>query len=32
VAGDIVVADASGISFIPAELFDAIAREILGHD
>jgi 4-hydroxy-4-methyl-2-oxoglutarate aldolase len=32
VAGDIVVADASGISFIPAELFAAVANEILGHD
>jgi regulator of RNase E activity RraA len=30
VPGDIVVADASGISFVPADLFAEIAREILG--
>lgn len=32
VPGDIVIADASGISFVPADLFAEIAREILGHD
>ncbi len=30
VPGDIVIADASGISFIPAELFAEVARQILG--
>jgi 4-hydroxy-4-methyl-2-oxoglutarate aldolase len=29
VAGDIVVADASGIAFVPAELFAEVAQEIL---
>jgi 4-hydroxy-4-methyl-2-oxoglutarate aldolase len=31
VPGDIVLADSSGISFVPADLFDEVAREILGH-
>jgi regulator of RNase E activity RraA len=30
VAGDIVIADASGVAFVPASLFAEIAREILG--
>lgn len=30
-AGDIVIADASGISFVPADQFDALARRILGR-
>jgi regulator of RNase E activity RraA len=32
VPGDIVVADASGIAFVPADLFAEVARQILGHD
>ncbi len=30
VAGDIVVADRSGVAFVPAELFDQLAARILG--
>lgn len=30
VAGDIVVADRSGVSFVPVELFDQLAAKILG--
>ena len=30
--GDVVVADASGISFVPAAAFDGVARRILGGD
>jgi regulator of RNase E activity RraA len=29
-AGDIVIADVSGICFVPADRFDAVARRILG--
>lgn len=29
-AGDVVVADASGVSFVPADQFDDVARAILG--
>ena len=32
VPGDIVIADASGIAFVPADLFEEVARQILGHD
>jgi regulator of RNase E activity RraA len=31
VAGDVVFADVSGISFVPAELFEEVARRILGR-